>query len=53
MKTGGMTERVAHDLLWIFARTYRLEGGRFVNKLGEEASSQTLNLVADAQQVLA
>jgi uncharacterized membrane protein len=43
----------ARTLIWVFARTYRLEDGRFVNKVGEEASERTLQIVTEAQALLA
>ncbi|HEY7821677.1 MAG TPA: hypothetical protein VIG24_02530 [Acidimicrobiia bacterium] len=43
----------ARTLIWVFARTYRLEDGRFVNKVGEKASDRTLQIVSDAQALLA
>jgi len=43
----------ARTILWLFARTYRLEDGRFLNKVGEEASTRTLEIVTEAQAVLA
>lgn len=48
-----LDEPTARDLIWLFERTYRLEGSRFVNKVGVEASQRTLDLVAQAQAVLA
>ena len=45
--------QTATDILWMFAKTYRLEDGRFVNKVGEEASQRTLDFVAEAQAFLA
>ncbi|HEY7821530.1 MAG TPA: hypothetical protein VIG24_01790 [Acidimicrobiia bacterium] len=48
-----LSEPTAHDIIWMFERTYRLEAGRFVNKVGEEASQRTLDLVAEAQAALA
>lgn len=43
----------ARTLLWLFALTYTLDGGRFVNKIGQEAPQRTLDLVAGAQAMLA
>lgn len=43
----------ARTIIWVFARTYRLEDGRFVNKVGEEASGRTLEIVSEAQALLA
>ena len=45
--------QTATDIIWMFAKTYRLEDGRFVNKVGEEAPQRTLDLVAEAQALLA
>lgn len=46
-------EPTARTLIWVFARQYRLEAGRFVNKVGREAPKRTLDLIAEAQAVLA
>ena len=43
----------ARTIIWVFARTYRLQDGSFVNKVGEEASSRTLEIVTEAQALLA
>lgn len=43
----------ARTIIWVFARTYRLDAGRFVNKVGQEASSRTLQIVSEAQALLA
>lgn len=43
----------ARTVIWVFARTYRMQDGRFVNKVGEEASSRTLEIVTEAQALLA
>jgi hypothetical protein len=43
----------AEQIVWMFARTYRLEHGRFVNKVGREAPQVSVDLAARAQAVLA
>ena len=43
----------ARDLIWLFERTYEFADGRFVNKVGREAPQRTIDLVAEAQAVLA
>lgn len=48
-----MAPHTAVDILWMFERTYRLTDRRFTNKIGEEASQRTLDLVCEAQAVLA
>lgn len=48
-----LDEPTARTLIWVFARHYRLEAGRFVNKVGEEAPQRTLDIIAEAQAVLA
>lgn len=48
-----VNNQTAADILWLFAKTYRLEHGRFVNKVGQEAQQRTLDLVAEAQALLA
>ena len=53
MESVPMGEAHARTLLWVFARTYRLEQGRFVNKIGVEAPQRTLDLIAEAQAALA
>ena len=53
MNSLAMDAATARTLLWVFARTYRIEDGRFVNKVGQEAPQRTLDLVAQAQAVLA
>ena len=45
--------RHARTLIAVFERSYRLEQGRFVNKIGVEASQRTIDLVSDAQLYLA
>jgi hypothetical protein len=37
----------------MFAKTYRLEDGRFVNKVGREAPQASINLAFQAQTLLA
>jgi hypothetical protein len=48
-----MTATTAADILWMFERTYRLTERRFLNKVGEEAPQRTLDLVCEAQAILA
>lgn len=48
-----MAPHTAADILWMFERTYRLTDRRFINKIGEESSQRTLDLVCEAQAVLA
>ena len=44
----------AEDLIWVFSSTYRLDDqGRFVNKVGQEAPQRSIDLVAQAQALLA
>lgn len=43
----------AEQIVWMFARTYRLERGKFVNKVGREAPQVSVDLAARAQAVLA
>ena len=43
----------AAQILWMFAKTYRLEDGRFVNKVGREAPQASINLAFQAQTLLA
>lgn len=48
-----MAPATAANILWIFERTYRLTDRRFINKVGEEASQRTIDIVCEAQAVLA
>ena len=48
-----MSPTTAADILWMFERTYRLTNRRFLNKVNEEASQRTLDLVCEAQAILA
>jgi hypothetical protein len=48
-----MAPTTAADIIWMFERTYRLTNGRFLNKRGEESSQRTLDLVSEAQAILA
>jgi len=48
-----MNEAGARTVLWMFHHEYRLDAGRFVNKVGREAPQRTLDLVAEAMAVLA
>ena len=50
----GMSEATARLLIRAFAHQYRMtDAGDFVNKIGEAAPSRTLELVWEAQAVLA
>jgi len=49
-----MSEATARLLIQVFARTYRLNSaGEFVNKIGEPAPQKSVDLVLEAQGVLA
>jgi hypothetical protein len=49
-----MSEATARLLIHVFARTYRMNtSGEFVNKLGDPAPDRTIELVLEAQGVLA
>jgi hypothetical protein len=48
-----MTPATAHAVLEVFHRTYTAADGTFVNKVGREADQRTIDLVAQAQAVLA
>jgi hypothetical protein len=49
-----MSRNTATVLLQMFEREYRLDDrGEFVNKVGRPAPQKTLNLVTEAQAVLA
>ena len=49
-----MSEATARLLIHVFARTYRMTtSGEFVNKLGDPAPDRTIELVLEAQGVLA
>ena len=47
-----MTVTTAADILYAFDRTYKLANWRFVNKIGQEASQRTIDLVREAQATL-
>jgi len=50
----GMSEATARLLIRMFARTYRVNtAGEFVNKIGEPAPGRSIDLVLEAQAVLA
>lgn len=49
-----MSEATARLLIHVFARTYRMNtAGEFVNKIGEPAPQRSIDLVLEAQGVLA
>ncbi len=49
-----MSEATARLLIQVFARTYRMDAsGEFVNKVGEPAPDRSIELVLEAQGVLA
>ena len=49
-----MSEATARLLIHVFARTYRINtAGEFVNKVGEPAPQRSIDLVMEAQGVLA
>jgi len=49
-----MSEATARLLIHVFARTYRMNtSGEFVNKVGTPAPQKSIDLVLEAQAVLA
>ena len=49
-----MSEATARLLIQVFARTYRMNtAGEFVNKIGEPAPDRSIDLVLEAQGILA
>jgi len=48
-----MSTETASAVLHVFHRTYTAANGTFVNKVGREADQRTIDLVAQAQAVLA
>ena len=49
-----MSITTARDIVWVFAKTYRMDtAGDFVNKIGEPAPERTIDLVLEAQGILA
>jgi len=52
--SSAMSEATARLLIRAFAHTYRVDTyGEFVNKIGEPAPSRSIDLVLEAQAVLA
>jgi hypothetical protein len=53
MQSLPMSAETAIAVIEVFHRTYTAADGTFVNKVGREAPQRTIDLVAQAQSVLA